>query len=154
MVWPSGAGHVYHSKPYELITPFVFCFCFRKCLVSIAVFCRSLFVFISFSFIFLFGHCCFPSLTYSFRLPLLYFQSFIATAHYLSCIFKLLLSMIVGFTTSYAISVYHNWCCEFESPSRRGVQHYVIQCVSDMRQAGGFLWVPQFPPPIKLTATI
>jgi hypothetical protein len=34
--------------------------------------------------------------------------------------------MIVGFATTYAISAYHHWCCEFESWSRRGVQHYVI----------------------------
>jgi hypothetical protein len=27
------------------------------------------------------------------------------------------------------------------------IQHYVIKCVSDLRQAGGFL---RFPPPIKL----
>jgi len=33
--------------------------------------------------------------------------------------------MVVGFTTTYPISVYHHWCCEFESPSGRGVQHYV-----------------------------
>jgi len=25
--------------------------------------------------------------------------------------------MIVGFTTTYAISAYHHWCCEFESRS-------------------------------------
>ena len=35
--------------------------------------------------------------------------------------------MVVGFTTTYAISVYHHWCCEFESRSARGVQHYVIK---------------------------
>ena len=29
--------------------------------------------------------------------------------------------MIVGFTTTYAISVYHHWRCEFESRSWRGV---------------------------------
>jgi hypothetical protein len=34
------------------------------------------------------------------------------------------------------------------------IQHYVIKFVSDLRQIGGFLWVLQFPPPIKLTATI
>jgi len=34
--------------------------------------------------------------------------------------------MVVGFTTTYAISAYHHWCCEFESQSGRGVQHYVI----------------------------
>ena len=28
--------------------------------------------------------------------------------------------------TIYAISAYHHWCCEFESWSERGVQHYVI----------------------------
>ena len=33
------------------------------------------------------------------------------------------------------------------------IQHYVIQFVSDLQQAGGFLRVLWFPPPIKLTAT-
>ena len=60
----------------------------------------------------------------------------------------------VGFTTIYAISAYHHWCCEFKSRSRRGVQHYVIKFVSDLRQVGGFLRVLQFSPPIKLTTTI
>jgi hypothetical protein len=31
------------------------------------------------------------------------------------------------------------------------IQHYVIKFVNDLRQISGFL---QFPPPIKLTATI
>jgi hypothetical protein len=31
------------------------------------------------------------------------------------------------------------------------IQHYVVKCVSDLRQVGGFL---RFPPPIKLTAMI
>jgi uncharacterized membrane protein YuzA (DUF378 family) len=39
------------------------------------------------------------------------------------------LYMVVGFTTTYAISAYHHWCCEFESQSGRGVQHYVIKFV-------------------------
>jgi hypothetical protein len=56
-----------------------------------------------------------------------------------------------GFTTTYAISAYHHWCCEFESQSVRGAQHYVIKFISDLQQIGGFL---RFPPPIKLTATI
>ena len=30
----------------------------------------------------------------------------------------------------------------------------VIKFVIDLRQVGGFLWALQFPPPIKLTATI
>ena len=55
--------------------------------------------------------------------------------------------MVVGFTTTYAISAYHHWCCEFESRSGRCVQHYVIKFVS-------FLLIFWFPPPIKLTATI
>jgi hypothetical protein len=39
--------------------------------------------------------------------------------------------MVVGFTTTYAISAYHHWCCEFEYRSGRGEQHYVIKFVSD-----------------------
>ena len=34
------------------------------------------------------------------------------------------------------------------------IQHYVIKVVSELQQVGGFLWVLQFPPPIKLTATM
>jgi len=34
------------------------------------------------------------------------------------------------------------------------IQHYVIKFVSDLPQVSGFLWVLQFPPPIKLTTTI
>jgi len=62
--------------------------------------------------------------------------------------------MVVWFTTTYAISAYHHWCCEFESRSWRGGQHYVIKFVSDLRQVDGFLRVLRFPPPIILTATI
>jgi len=51
--------------------------------------------------------------------------------------------MVDGFTTTYAISAYHHWCCEFESRSEGGVQHYVIKFVSDLRQVGGFLRVLQ-----------
>jgi len=35
--------------------------------------------------------------------------------------------MVVGFTTTYAISAYYHWCCEFERQSGRGVQRYVIK---------------------------
>ena len=42
----------------------------------------------------------------------------------------------------------------FESRSERGVQHYVIKFVRDLRQVGGFLRVLRFPSPIKLIATI
>ena len=34
------------------------------------------------------------------------------------------------------------------------VRYYVIKFVSDLWQIYGLLQVPQFPPPIKLTATI
>ena len=61
--------------------------------------------------------------------------------------------MVVGFTTTYAINAYHHWC-EFKSRSGQGVQHYVIEFVSDLCQVGGFLRVLRFPPPIKLTATM
>ena len=56
--------------------------------------------------------------------------------------------MVVGFTTTYAISAYHHWCCEIESRSGRGLQNYVIKFVND------FLRVLRFHPPIKLTTTI
>ena len=36
----------------------------------------------------------------------------------------------------------------------QGVQHYVIKCVNDLRQVGGFLRLLCFPPPKKLIATI
>ena len=60
--------------------------------------------------------------------------------------------LVVGFTTTYAISAYHHWCCEFETLSRQGVQHYVIKFVSDLRQVYGFLRILRFLPPIKLTS--
>jgi len=36
--------------------------------------------------------------------------------------------MIVGFTTIYAISVYHHYSCEFESRSSRWVLDTTIPC--------------------------
>ena len=64
--------------------------------------------------------------------------------------------MVVGFTTTYAISAYHHWWCQFECRSGRDVQHYmyVIKFVSDLWQVDGFLRVLRFPPPMNLTATI
>ena len=49
--------------------------------------------------------------------------------------------LVVGFITTYAISAYHHWCCELESRSGLGVQHYVIKFVSNLWQVGGFLRV-------------
>jgi len=59
--------------------------------------------------------------------------------------------VVVGFTTTCAISAYHHLGCEFEVYL---IQHYVIKCVSDLQLVGGFLWLLWFPPPIKLTAMI
>ena len=47
--------------------------------------------------------------------------------------------MVVGFTTTCAIGIYHHWCCELDSRSGLGAQHYVIKFVSDLWQVGGFL---------------
>ena len=69
-------------------------------------------------------------------------------------LFNLFLSIFIqsyGFTTTYAISAYHHWLCELESRSGRGVQHYVIKFVSDLRQVGDFLRLLRLLPPIKLT---
>ena len=38
--------------------------------------------------------------------------------------------MVVGFITTYAISDYHHWCCEFKSRSGKSVQHHVIKFFS------------------------
>jgi hypothetical protein len=46
-------------------------------------------------------------------------------------IFSLFARMVIGFTTTYAISSYHHWYREFDSHSGWGVQHYVIKFVSD-----------------------
>jgi len=53
--------------------------------------------------------------------------------------------MVVGWTTTCAINAYHHWYCEFEIRSGRGVQHYVINLVRDLRQVGGFLRVLRCP---------
>jgi len=58
--------------------------------------------------------------------------------------------VVVGFTTTCAISAYHHLSCEFE-PLYNIV---VIKFVSDLQQVCGFLRVLRIPPPIKLTATI
>ena len=62
--------------------------------------------------------------------------------------------MVVGLTTTYAISAYHHFCYGFKSRSGRGVQHYVIKFVSDLRQVSVFIRVIRFPPPIQLTAMV
>ena len=60
--------------------------------------------------------------------------------------------MEVEFTTSCLISVYHHLTFRVKMYS---IQHYVIKCVSDLRQDGGiFLQLFRFPQAIKLTVTI
>jgi len=52
---------------------------------------------------------------------------------------------------------YNNILLFFENPAHSEVytkQHKVIKFISDLRQVSSLLWVIQFPPPIKLTATI
>ena len=60
---------------------------------------------------------------------------------------------VVSTVKNYLYTV-KDWCCGFESRSGRGVKHYVIMFVSDLRHVGGFPRILRFPPPIKLTATI
>ena len=60
--------------------------------------------------------------------------------------------MMVRFATIYSMSAYH-WCCEFKTRLGRGVHHYVIHFVSDLRQVGGFPEVLRFPPALKLIDT-
>ena len=64
--------------------------------------------------------------------------------------------MVVGFTTTCAISAYRHQDCELEFRSWPGVINttYVITFVSDLWQVGGFLWVLFYPLPIKLTTMI
>jgi len=59
--------------------------------------------------------------------------------------------MVVGFTTIYAISAYQNYVVS-SNPTHG--EHYVIKFVSNLQQVSGFLWVLQFPPPIKLTTML
>ena len=64
--------------------------------------------------------------------------------------------MVVGFKTTYTISAYHHWSCEFESHSGEVylIQHYVIVC-KWLATCRWFSPGPLAPSrtPIKLTAT-
>jgi hypothetical protein len=51
---------------------------------------------------------------------------------------------LMVFNATFNNRAYHHWCCEFESWSGQGVQHYVIKFVSDLQQVSGFLWVLWF----------
>jgi len=47
--------------------------------------------------------------------------------------------MVFGFTTTYAISAYHHYPCEFDSRygEVHSMQYYAIKFVSDLRQVVG-----------------
>ena len=64
--------------------------------------------------------------------------------------------IIVGFTTTYAISAYHHQSCEleFRSGVMYSIQHYVIKFVSVLRQVDGSFRALRFPPSITMTSTI
>ena len=61
----------------------------------------------------------------------------------------------VGFTTTYAINVYHTKAVSSNPVHGEvySIQYCVIKFVSDLRQFGGFHRVFRFPLPIKLAAT-
>jgi hypothetical protein len=44
--------------------------------------------------------------------------------------------------------------CLITTGEVNSIQHYVKRFVSDLRKVGGFLWVPRFPPSIKLTKRV
>ena len=56
--------------------------------------------------------------------------------------------MVVGFTTTYEISAYHHFHCQFESHPDKvySMQDYEIKFVSDLQQVRGILRVLLFPP--------
>jgi hypothetical protein len=63
--------------------------------------------------------------------------------------------MVVGFTTTCVISVYHLSSCELEPCSWQDVLNTTLcDSLSVTSNKSGFLWVPRFPLPIKLTSTI
>ena len=64
--------------------------------------------------------------------------------------------MVVEFTTTCAISVYHTKVMSSNPVhgDMYSIQHYVIKFVSVLRQVGDVLQVHRWPPPIKLTTTI
>ena len=59
--------------------------------------------------------------------------------------------MVVGCTTTYAISANHHLSCEFEFHSRRGVLDTALcdKVFSNLQQVGCFLQVLRFPPTNK-----
>jgi hypothetical protein len=63
-------------------------------------------------------------------------------------------NFIYVFTTTYAISAYHQVSCELKSRAWRGALDSTLCGQNYQWLAPGFLLVLWFPPPIKLTSTI
>jgi len=64
--------------------------------------------------------------------------------------------IVVGFTTTYAISAYHHWCCEWNLDHCE-VYNITNVCDKVCQWLATGRWFPRvlrFPPPIKLTVTI
>jgi len=62
--------------------------------------------------------------------------------------------MVVGFTTTYAISATNVVSSNPAHVEVYLIKHYVIKFVSNLRQVIVFFLVLRFPSPIKLIATI
>jgi len=63
--------------------------------------------------------------------------------------------MVVGLATIRSVSITTNGVSSNPANGEvYSIQHYAIKFISVLRQIGGFLRVPQFPPSIKLTAII
>ena len=61
--------------------------------------------------------------------------------------------MVVGFTTTHVISVYHPQHCEFDSRpiDVYSIRHYVIKFACNLRPVSGFLQILRFSLSIHLT---
>jgi hypothetical protein len=59
--------------------------------------------------------------------------------------------MVIGLLPMHSVPITTN---VVSSNPTHAIQAYVIKFLSDIPEVGGFLRVLQFPPPIKLTATI
>jgi len=83
---------------------------------------------------------------------MIYF-TLLTTIYYSIMLEMIVFHMLIGAIelTTYAISAYHHWRCEFQNPIQARCSRYIIMwwiLWCDLRQVGSFLWVLRFPPPI------
>jgi hypothetical protein len=111
--------------------------------------------------------CCLLFFDLQLLIPLLVFSNCSCVCHIHVCLLRFELHVyisgrrgrrgriVVGFTTTCAISAYHHESREFEPRSWRGVLDTTLcdKFVSELRQVSGFPRVPRFPPTIKPTRT-